>query len=190
MTLASSVSEFWLRAMRWLSCHVPGSFGIGTSLTNDFKTKSSGYSEKSRALNMVIKLAKVDDRDCVKISDDLGKVQRTGYFPHTVLTFPPSEYRKRSIGRICEEVVWVTQLRCAKEQRLSGPFRQDRKYVTMLSVTTSGICYRNESKTASVFLISKPALISRVSTNPSVGCFTRLPSPGDTGGHVCIYIGE
>jgi nicotinate phosphoribosyltransferase len=49
------------------------SFGIGTSLTNDFKTKSSGYSEKSRALNMVIKLAKVDDRDCVKISDDLSK---------------------------------------------------------------------------------------------------------------------
>jgi nicotinate phosphoribosyltransferase len=67
--------------------YVPGSFGIGTSLTNDFKTKSSGYSEKSRALNMVIKLAKVDDRDCVKISDDLSKVQRTGDFSHTVLTF-------------------------------------------------------------------------------------------------------
>ncbi|KAG8213192.1 Quinolinate phosphoribosyl transferase [Butyriboletus roseoflavus] len=49
------------------------SFGIGTFLTNDFKTKSSGYTEKSRALNMVIKLAKVDDRDCVKISDDLTK---------------------------------------------------------------------------------------------------------------------
>ncbi|KAF8556159.1 nicotinate phosphoribosyltransferase [Imleria badia] len=49
------------------------SFGIGTFLTNDFKMKSSGYAEKSRALNMVIKLAKVDDRDCVKISDDLGK---------------------------------------------------------------------------------------------------------------------
>ncbi|KAF8440260.1 nicotinate phosphoribosyltransferase [Boletus edulis BED1] len=49
------------------------SFGIGTNLTNDFKTKSSGYTEKSRALNMVIKLAKVDDEDCVKISDDLSK---------------------------------------------------------------------------------------------------------------------
>ncbi|KAH0833146.1 Quinolinate phosphoribosyl transferase [Lanmaoa asiatica] len=49
------------------------SFGIGTFLTNDFKTKSSGYTEKSRALNMVIKLAKVNDTDCVKISDDLTK---------------------------------------------------------------------------------------------------------------------
>lgn len=52
----------------------PGSFGIGTSLTNDFKTKSSGYIEKSRALNMVVKLAQVDDKHCVKISDDLTKV--------------------------------------------------------------------------------------------------------------------
>jgi len=49
------------------------SFGIGTFLTNDFKTKSSGYTKKSKALNMVIKLAKVDNRDCVKISDDLNK---------------------------------------------------------------------------------------------------------------------
>ncbi|KAG9315104.1 Quinolinate phosphoribosyl transferase [Chiua virens] len=49
------------------------SFGIGTFLTNDFKTKSSGYKEKSRALNMVIKLSKVDNKDCVKISDDLTK---------------------------------------------------------------------------------------------------------------------
>ncbi|KIJ66773.1 hypothetical protein HYDPIDRAFT_26195 [Hydnomerulius pinastri MD-312] len=49
------------------------SFGIGTFLTNDFKTKSSGYQEKSRALNMVIKLAEVDGKKCVKISDDLTK---------------------------------------------------------------------------------------------------------------------
>ncbi|KAI9567288.1 Quinolinate phosphoribosyl transferase [Boletus coccyginus] len=49
------------------------SFGIGTSLTNDFKTKSSGYTEKSRSLNIVFKLGKVDDKDCVKISDDLSK---------------------------------------------------------------------------------------------------------------------
>ena len=153
MTSASSVSEFWLRTIRWLSCSVPGSFGIGTFLTNDFKTKSSGYSEKSRALNMVIKLAKVDDRDCVKISDDLSKVQRKDDFPHTFLTFPPSEYRKRSIGRICEEVVRVTQLSCAEEQ---SPLRQDRTYVTVSSVTTSAMCYRIESKSASVSLISKP----------------------------------
>ncbi|KAF9223572.1 nicotinate phosphoribosyltransferase [Gyrodon lividus] len=49
------------------------SFGIGTFLTNDFKTKSSRYTEKSRALNMVIKLAQVDEKECVKISDDPTK---------------------------------------------------------------------------------------------------------------------
>jgi nicotinate phosphoribosyltransferase len=58
---------------------------------NDFKTKSSGYTEKSRALNTVIKLAKVDDRDCVKLTDDMSKVQCTGDFLRTVLTFPPSD---------------------------------------------------------------------------------------------------
>ena len=79
--------------MHWWSFQVPGSFGIGTFLTNDFKTKSSGYTEKSRALNMVIKLAKVDDRDCVKISDDLTKVRCTGGLLYTTLTFLPLEHR-------------------------------------------------------------------------------------------------
>jgi nicotinate phosphoribosyltransferase len=50
------------------------SFGIGTSLTNDFRSVSSGGKEKSKALNMVIKLASVDGRPCVKISDELSKV--------------------------------------------------------------------------------------------------------------------
>ncbi|KAJ3535969.1 hypothetical protein NM688_g6901 [Phlebia brevispora] len=49
------------------------SFGIGTSLTNDFKKLSSGGKEKSKALNMVIKLAGVDGKHCVKISDELTK---------------------------------------------------------------------------------------------------------------------
>ncbi|KAF5382124.1 hypothetical protein D9615_004196 [Tricholomella constricta] len=49
------------------------SFGIGTFLTNDFKTVSSGGTEKSKALNMVIKLSSVNDRPCIKISDDLTK---------------------------------------------------------------------------------------------------------------------
>ncbi|TFY72028.1 hypothetical protein EVG20_g971 [Dentipellis fragilis] len=49
------------------------SFGIGTFLTNDFRSLSSGGKEKSKALNMVIKLASIDDKPCIKISDDLLK---------------------------------------------------------------------------------------------------------------------
>ncbi|KAJ4479922.1 nicotinate phosphoribosyltransferase [Lentinula aciculospora] len=48
------------------------SFGIGTFLTNDF-VKASDPNRKSPALNMVIKLAEVDGKSCVKISDDLRK---------------------------------------------------------------------------------------------------------------------
>ncbi|THH03580.1 hypothetical protein EW146_g10390, partial [Bondarzewia mesenterica] len=53
------------------------SFGIGTFLTNDFKSKSSGFKEKSRALNIVVKLASVDGKPCIKISDDIKKVRVT-----------------------------------------------------------------------------------------------------------------
>ncbi|KAI0774971.1 nicotinate phosphoribosyltransferase [Trametes elegans] len=49
------------------------SFGIGTSLSNDFVKASSGGKEKSRALNMVIKLSSVDGKSTVKISDDITK---------------------------------------------------------------------------------------------------------------------
>ncbi|GBE88430.1 nicotinate phosphoribosyltransferase [Sparassis latifolia] len=52
---------------------INASFGIGTSLTNDFKSLSSGGAAQSRALNMVIKLAAVNSRPCVKISDELTK---------------------------------------------------------------------------------------------------------------------
>jgi nicotinate phosphoribosyltransferase len=50
-----------------------GSFGIGTSLTNDFRKASTGGKEKSKALNMVIKLGSVNGTECVKISDERGK---------------------------------------------------------------------------------------------------------------------
>jgi len=49
------------------------SFGIGTYLTNDFYSTSSGRKEKSKALNMVIKLASAGGKPCIKISDDLTK---------------------------------------------------------------------------------------------------------------------
>ncbi|GAA5940841.1 nicotinate phosphoribosyltransferase [Sporobolomyces koalae] len=63
------------------------SFGVGTHFTNDFRqiempvkqevpgegSIPSEEREKSKALNMVIKLYKIDDEFCVKISDELTK---------------------------------------------------------------------------------------------------------------------
>jgi len=46
-------------------------FGIGTFLTNDFSVSSG--TDKSKALNMVIKIASVDGHPCVKISDSPNK---------------------------------------------------------------------------------------------------------------------
>ncbi|CAD6574697.1 MAG: nicotinate phosphoribosyltransferase, partial [Tremellales sp. Tagirdzhanova-0007] len=51
---------------------IGASFGIGTSLTNDFQ-KASNPSKTSKPLNIVIKLSTVDGKNCVKLSDDKGK---------------------------------------------------------------------------------------------------------------------
>ncbi|KAF8810247.1 nicotinate phosphoribosyltransferase [Phlegmacium glaucopus] len=47
------------------------SFGIGTSLTNDFRSLSDGG--KSKPLDIVIKLSSVDSKPCVKLSDNPTK---------------------------------------------------------------------------------------------------------------------
>lgn len=65
------------------------SFGIGTSLSNDFYSVSSGGREKSRALNMVIKLANLDGQPCVKISDELTKVSKQVTFEELNLNHLP-----------------------------------------------------------------------------------------------------
>jgi len=50
------------------------SFGIGTFLTNDFRSLPNG--EKSKPLNIVIKLSSVNNKPCIKLSDD--KTKTTG----------------------------------------------------------------------------------------------------------------
>jgi nicotinic acid phosphoribosyltransferase len=54
-------------------------FGIGTNFTNDFKTKSSGGKEKSKPLNIVIKIASAGGKPCVKLSDEPSKVGITTF---------------------------------------------------------------------------------------------------------------
>ncbi|PVU88700.1 hypothetical protein BB559_005446 [Furculomyces boomerangus] len=51
---------------------IGSAFGIGTTLTNDFK-KSSDPNTQSKAMNIVIKLIECGGDGCVKLSDDPGK---------------------------------------------------------------------------------------------------------------------
>lgn len=52
-----------------LKAGIKASFGIGTSLTNDFQ-KVSDKSIKSKALNIVIKLKECNGKRVIKLSDD------------------------------------------------------------------------------------------------------------------------
>nr|ODN86950.1 nicotinate phosphoribosyltransferase [Cryptococcus depauperatus CBS 7841] len=52
--------------------NMAASFGIGTFLTNDFN-KHSDPSQKSKPLNIVIKLSQINGKECIKLSDDKEK---------------------------------------------------------------------------------------------------------------------
>ena len=51
---------------------IQAGFGVGTHLTNDFQ-KASNPQEKSRALNIVLKISSINGHPTVKISDELTK---------------------------------------------------------------------------------------------------------------------
>lgn len=74
-------------------------FGVGTNLTNDFD-KASRPTEKSRALNMVLKLDSINGHPTVKISDELtkntGDADEIAYVPF----LPPALSSGASASRV------------------------------------------------------------------------------------------
>ena len=74
-------------------------FGIGTFFTNDFKSLSGGGKEKSKTLNIVIKMATINGLSCIKISDDLTKVSFR-FIIGGELIYPCAEHR--GLGNLAE----------------------------------------------------------------------------------------
>lgn len=82
-------------------------FGIGTYFTNDFKSKSSSYKVKSEPLNIVIKIMKIDNEFCIKISDNIGKNMGD---ENTILKV------KKQLGYVDNEWVGVSEEHRWKDQ--------------------------------------------------------------------------
>ena len=102
-----SISPYWIY-------HV-ASFGIGTFFTNDFNTASDGGKGKSKALNMVIKIASVNSVPCVKISDDLMKV--SDYISELVVLIATSWFQNtgdpatiRKVKEIFDLPIWAINI--------------------------------------------------------------------------------
>jgi len=83
------------------------SFGIGTSLSNDFKSISSGRKQKNKALNMVIKLYQVDGKFCAKISDELTKVRIWLCSSYVVIVETPQNTGNKEAIRQAKEVFGI-----------------------------------------------------------------------------------
>lgn len=124
-----------IRGWLWLPSESIASFGIGTSLSNDFRSVSSGRKQKNKALNMVIKLYQVDGKFCAKISDELTKVSvwhcvyhilwRLTEFLRTQAIGKQSSRRRRFSGSMssvtipsCLENIWFLRQKAPRRGQL------------------------------------------------------------------------
>ena len=79
------------------------SFGVGTFFTNDFRLKSNPV-EKSKPMNIVIKVSKAQGNPCVKISDNINK--NTGDKAKVKEVKVRLGYEERASNQIDETTRW------------------------------------------------------------------------------------